>query len=153
MGNPTSVDAQAPVLASHAIDIQAPVEIVWALHVDVNGWMSWNSDMTKAHLDGALHPGSSFDWESYGFPVTSTVYDLDVHHRILWGGTAGGITGIHEWLFAPTSSGARVNTNESFAGEPVLANVNGMQSLLDASLVAWLQHLKAAAESRAQTAA
>jgi hypothetical protein len=35
----------------------------------------------------------------------------------------------------------------SFAGEPVEADVASMQSMLDASLVAWLGHLKAAAES------
>jgi hypothetical protein len=66
---------------------------------------------------------------------------------VLWGGTAGGITGIHEWLFAETASGVHVTTNESFAGDPVDNDKTSMQSLLDASLVAWLGHLKAAAES------
>jgi hypothetical protein len=42
-----------------------------------------------------------------------------------------------------------VTTDESFAGEPVEADAPGMQSVLDASLVSWLGHLKAAAESRA----
>jgi hypothetical protein len=41
-----------------------------------------------------------------------------------------------------------VTTNESFAGEPVEADVTGMQSALDSSLIAWLAHLKAAAESK-----
>jgi hypothetical protein len=68
---------------------------------------------------------------------------------VLWGGTANGITGVHEWLFRETPAGVHVTTNESFAGEPVRADVAGMQSLLDASLVSWLGHLKAAAESRA----
>ena len=36
-----------------------------------------------------------------------------------------------------------------FAGEPVEADVAGMQSALDSSLIAWLAHLKAAAESKA----
>jgi len=147
---PTSVDAGAPVLAHHEIDIQASLQSVWALHVDVNGWTSWNPDMTSAHLEGVFGPGISFDWESYGFPVTSTVYGVDPHHRILWGGTAGGITGVHEWLFTPTAGGVHVTTNESFSGEPVAADAAGMQALLDASLVAWLGHLKAASESQAR---
>lgn len=33
-------------------------------------------------------------------------------------------------------------------GEPVEADVTGMQSALDSSLTAWLAHLKAAAESK-----
>jgi hypothetical protein len=69
--------------------------------------------------------------------------------HVLWGGTSGGITGVHEWLFSETASGVRVTTTESFAGEPVEADAQGMQTLLDASLVAWLGHLKTAAESPA----
>jgi hypothetical protein len=41
----------------------------------------------------------------------------------------------------------RVETNESFAGEPVNADAGGMQAMLDASLASWLGHLKVAAES------
>jgi len=144
---PSTVDRTAPDLAHHDIDIQAPLESVWELHVDVNGWTRWNPDMTSAHLDGSFVPGESFDWESHGFPVTSHVYEVDDRRRILWGGTAGGITGVHEWLFTPTEGGVHVETNESFAGDPVEADATGMQSLLDASLVSWLTHLKAASES------
>ena len=147
MTSPRSVDTRAPVLAHHGIDIQAPLESVWAMHVDVNGWTSWNADITSAHLDGPFVPGASFDWESYGFPVTAHVYEVDTHHRILWGGTAGGITGVHEWLFTRISRGVHVETNESFAGGPVEADAAGMQALLDDSLVVWLSRLKAAAES------
>ena len=68
--------------------------------------------------------------------------------RVLWGGTSSGITGVHEWLFNETPDGVQVITSESFAGEPVDADAPGMQTLLDASLVAWLGHLKTAAESR-----
>jgi hypothetical protein len=38
---------------------------------------------------------------------------------------------------------------ESFAGPPVDADPSTFQSLLHASLVSWLLHLKAAAESTA----
>jgi uncharacterized protein YndB with AHSA1/START domain len=146
---PTDVDRAAPVIAFHEIDIQAPLDTVWRLHVDVNAWPTWQTDITGAHLDGVLEPGASFDWTSYGFSVTSTVYDLVERARVLRGGTSGGITGVHEWTFSETPGGVHVTTNESFAGEPVEADAPGMQSVLDASLEAWLGHLKAAAESEA----
>jgi uncharacterized protein YndB with AHSA1/START domain len=149
MSNPTSVDSSAPVLAHHEADIDAPLERIWRLHVDVNAWPRWQTDITQARLDGSFAVGKSFEWTSYGFTVTSTIYAIDDGSRILWGGTADGITGVHEWLFTETSSGTRVTTNESFAGEPVEADAVGMQSLLDASLAAWLGHLKAAAEGSA----
>jgi len=144
---PTDVDRAAPVIAVHEIDIGAPLDTVWRLHSDVNAWPTWQADITAAHLDGALEPGVSFDWTSYGFSVTSTVYALAERSRVLWGGTSGGITGVHEWLFSETPSGVRVTTTESFAGKPVEDDAPGMQTILDASLVAWLGHLKAAAES------
>ena len=39
-----------------------------------------------------------------------------------------------------------MTTQESFAGQPVEAHGASMQAILDASLAAWRQHLKAAAE-------
>ncbi len=59
--DPSSVDLGAPVVARHDIHIQAPLASVWALHVDVNSWTAWNSDMTSAHLDGAFTAGAVFD--------------------------------------------------------------------------------------------
>ena len=85
---------------------------------------------------------------SYGFTVVSTIYAVAPRTRVLWGGTSGGITGVHEWVFSETPTGVHVTTNESFAGEPVEADVTGMQSALDSSLISWLAHLKAAAESK-----
>jgi Polyketide cyclase / dehydrase and lipid transport len=146
---PTAVDRSAPVIALHEIDIEAPLDTVWRLHLDVNAWPTWQADITAAHIDGTFEPGISFDWTSYGFSVTSTVYDVNERTRVLWGGTSGGITGVHEWLFTETAAGVHVTTTESFAGEPVEADAPGMRTLLDASLVAWLGHLKTAAESPA----
>jgi hypothetical protein len=100
---------------------------------DVNAWPAWQTDITAAHIDGAFRPGASFEWTSYGFTVVSTIYAVAERARVLWGGTAGGITGIHEWVFSATPAGVHVTTDESFAGEPVEADVTGMQSALDSS--------------------
>jgi hypothetical protein len=59
---------------------------------------------------------------------------------------ANGITGIREWTPADSPTGVRVTTTESFAGDPVAADIANMQALLDQSLQSWLQHLKDAAE-------
>jgi Polyketide cyclase / dehydrase and lipid transport len=146
MATPTDVDKSAPVLAHHEVEIRAPLDTVWQLHIDVNNWPSWQEAITEAHIDGPFEPGNSFDWSSYGFGVTSQIYEVSDQDRTLWGGTAGGITGVHEWLFAETGGGVRVTTNESFAGDPVTADAAGMQGQLDASLVAWLDYLRSAAE-------
>jgi uncharacterized protein YndB with AHSA1/START domain len=147
MSTPTVIDRTAPVLAHHEIDIAAPLTTVWQLHTDVNAWRTWHADIIDAHLDGTFDVGASFNWTSYSFHATSTIYAIAERARILWGGRADGITGIHEWTFVETPGGVHVTTCESSAGEPVQADVSDMQSRLDASLVAWLNHLKAEAES------
>jgi uncharacterized protein YndB with AHSA1/START domain len=146
---PTDVDRTAPVIGVHEIDIEAPLETVWRLHTDVNAWPTWQTDITDAHIDDAFEPGVSFVWKSYGFSVVSTVYELAERSRVLWGGSAGGLSGVHEWLFTETASGVHVTTTESIAGEPAEADAPGLQTMLDASLVAWLGYLKVAAESSA----
>jgi hypothetical protein len=147
VSTPADIDRAAPVIAHHEIDIQVPPDVVWRLHADVNAWPTWHPDITATDLPGPFAPGNSFDWTSYGFTVTSTIYVVDAPSRVLWGGTANGITGVHEWSFRETASGTHVTTNELFAGEPVEADPASMQTLLDTSLQAWLHRLKEAAES------
>jgi hypothetical protein len=149
MTNPSDIDSTAPVIARHSVDIAAPLRSAWRLHADVNHWPEWQTDITAAHAEGAFIPGAAFTWTSYGFTVTSTIYEVDEGSRVLWGGTADGITGIHEWIFQETPTGVRVETNESFAGEPVQADADAMQTMLDTSLSSWLVHLKVAAEANA----
>ena len=84
MTTPTGIDRDAPVIARHEIDINAPLDTVWNLHTDVDAWPAWNLEVTAAKLDGAFAPGSSFTWTSYGFTVTSTIYIVEDHSRTLW---------------------------------------------------------------------
>jgi len=147
MTTPTDIDRSAPVIARHEIDINAPLDTVWRLQTDVNNWPAWQTDITAARLDGPFEPGNLFTWTSYGFTVTSTIYAVAGRARTLWGGAANGIMGTHEWVYSQTPAGVHVATQESFSGQPVQADITGMQSALDKSLTDWLGHLKTTAES------
>jgi hypothetical protein len=73
---PSDVDRAAPLIA-HQIEIEAPLEKVWQLHVDVNAWPSWQSDIT------AVGPGSIMlipaGVEHYIEPIVDeTVENIDV---------------------------------------------------------------------------
>ena len=68
------------------MEIQAPPDVVWQLHIDVNNWPSWQEAITEAHIDGPFEPGSSFDWSSYGFGITSQIYDVGDRSRTLGAG-------------------------------------------------------------------
>ncbi|AKU92464.1 SRPBCC family protein [Vulgatibacter incomptus] len=146
---PNEIDHGAPVIADHEVTIAAPLPLVWQLHVDVEAWPTWQRDITEATLESAFAPGVSFHWLTYGMEITSTIYALEPARRIVWGGAAGDIVGIHEWLFRETPGGVVVRTRESFAGPAVeAAGAGQMQALLDRSLIDWLARLKTTAEAR-----
>ncbi len=120
MSIPTGVDGDAPVRAHHETDINAPLDTVWQLHADVNAWPAWQTDITAAHIDRAFQPGASFEWTSYGFTVVSTIYAVAERARVLRGGTADGITGVHS-LELPVRRARSAQTRVSRSRSPVAA--------------------------------
>ena len=145
---PNDIDTRAPVISRHSVVIEAPLDVVWRLHTDVDAWPDWQPDIETARLSGPFAPGSTFSWHTSGLDVESTIYRVKPERRTLWGGPAHGIVGIHEWTFAPEGGGTRVSTVESWSGEPIEADAAAIQEALDGSLVAWLGHLRTAAVSR-----
>jgi Polyketide cyclase / dehydrase and lipid transport len=136
------IDRNAPVIARHEIGINAPLETVWRLHTDVDNWPVWQPDIASAQLTGPFAAGSEFRWLTHGLDITSTIYEVVPNHRIVWGGTSLGITGVHLWLFTEGT----IHTEESWDGDPIRADVPGMQKALDGSLETWLRRLKETAE-------
>ncbi|WP_338671408.1 SRPBCC family protein [Streptomyces sp. SCSIO 30461] len=146
MTYPTTIDESAPIVAEHSIRIAAPLERVWRLHTDVGSWPEWLHAVKEARLDGPIAPGTTFHWVTAGLSIDSTIYEVDASHRILWGGPAHGITGVHEWTFSDDGECVVVRTRESWAGAPVDADRDKLAALLDDSLGTWLAALKKAAE-------
>lgn len=145
----TTIDTAAAVVVRLDTVIDAPLSRIWDLHTDVTAWPSWQSDITTASADGPLAEGSVFHWSTFGLDIDSTVYMIEPGRRILWGGPAHGITGIHEWTFTERDGRTFVQTAESWDGEPIRADRDGMRAALESSLTAWLAHLKQAAENGA----
>jgi hypothetical protein len=145
---PNDIDTRAPVVSRHSVLIDAPLDVLWRLHTEIDGWPGWQPEIQTARLDGPFAPGSTFSWHTGGLDIESTIYRVEPWRRTLWGGPAHGIVGIHEWTFTPERGGVRVGTAESWGGEPIEADTAAMQDALDGSLVAWLGHLRTAAESR-----
>ena len=140
------IDRTAPVTVELHTTIAAPLQKVWDLHTDINAWPSWNGDIVKARLRGDLAVGTVFEWETHGLSVASTIYELQPHIEIAWGGPAHGIEGIHVWTFEPVDGGVKVTTRESWAGAPIDADPQSTHAALDASLRNWLAALKKIAE-------
>jgi hypothetical protein len=140
------IDHNATVVVELGILIDAPPDEIWALHIGVDDWPSWNTGISRARLTGVFAPGAVFDWETAGLSITSTVHEVEDQTRTAWGGSAHGIEGIHVWTFDDTAEGVLVRTAESWEGDPVRADPQAMTTGLQSSLQSWLEALKAAAE-------
>ena len=154
-----SVDEDAPVVVRLSTTVDAPLATVWALHTDIGSWADWNPDIESVDFDGPLAPGAFFRWLTHGLDITSTIREVVPGERIVWGGPAHGIEGIHVWTFeengertGEAATGERtvtVRTEESWAGAPIEERPEEMREALRQSLESWLSHLRAEAERRA----
>ncbi|MFD5566144.1 SRPBCC family protein [Kitasatospora griseola] len=143
-----TIDETAPVIVRLSTVIDAPIATVWALHTDIDAWADWNADVDRAELDGPLQPGSAFHWKTHGLDITSTVREIVPGERLVWGGPANGIDGVHVWTFEQTGDQVTVRTEESWSGAPVDAAVEELGRALEHSLTTWLASLKARAEQQ-----
>lgn len=143
-----TIDETAPVIVRLSTVIDAPMETVWALHTDVDAWPDWNPDIDQAKLDGPLTPGTDFRWTTHGLDITSTIREVTPGRRIVWGGPAGGIDGIHVWTFEQDGDQVAVRTEESWSGAAVHVMPGDLRAALHDSLTAWLTALKTRAEQQ-----
>ncbi|WP_406207772.1 SRPBCC family protein [Kitasatospora sp. NBC_01560] len=143
-----TIDETAPAIVRLSTVIHAPLAVVWSLHTAVDSWADWLPDVDRARLDAPLATGVSFRWQTHGLDITSTVHELVPGVRIVWGGPANGIDGVHVWTFEETDGAVTVRTEESWAGAPVEAQPAELEAALRASLESWLGHLQAEAERR-----
>lgn len=140
------VNRNAQIVVELSTVIDAPLDTVWQLHTTIDAWPSWQADITAARIDGPVTAGTSFTWHTHGMQITSTVGEVDPAARIVWGGAAHGIDGVHAWTFEPVAHGVLVTTTESWDGPPITANPIAMRAALTTSLTTWLAALKTTAE-------
>jgi uncharacterized protein YndB with AHSA1/START domain len=142
------IDENAPVITRDEILIDAPLSTVWGLHTDISSWSEWLPDIDSSRIEGLLEVGTVFDWQTFGLSIESTIREIEPPRRIVWSGPAQGITAIHVWTMTPSENGVRVQTEESWEGDPVRAQPEELQRALDDSLRAWLQNLKHKVEAQ-----
>jgi len=141
------INRNAQVIVDLTTVIDAPLATVWNLHTAIDQWPTWQNDITQARLSGPVAAGSSFAWQTHGLSIESTIGEVEPLRRIVWGGPAHGIDGVHVWAFEQTPQGVLVRTTESWDGPPVAADPDGMRTALASSLTAWLAALKTTAET------
>ena len=140
------IDTGAAAVSNKEILIGASLDEVWQVHTNIDAWSDWNADVSDSKLEGDLAPGSVFRWKSGGMGITSRIEAIENRRMIEWSGEAFGAHARHVWTFRPENGGTLVTTAESLDGWLVRLFRGRMQRMLDTTLNAWLQDLKAEAE-------
>ncbi|MEV8524225.1 SRPBCC family protein [Streptomyces sp. NPDC052000] len=160
------VDPAAKIRYRTATVIHAPLSTVWNLQTDVERWPSWQPPVTSMkRLDaGPLRKGSQFRWTTpvpatpttpaTTLTITSTVHQLKNGTCIRWTGPAIGEglridRGVHVWTFTKVWGGVLVQTEETWTGAQVEADVPTSTKYLGGGLEEWLKELKTTAEGQA----
>jgi uncharacterized protein YndB with AHSA1/START domain len=143
------VDRTAPAVAHSEIEIAAPPEVVWDVLADIGGWPSWNPDVKRASLEGALAEGTTFRWKAGPGTITSTLRRVEPPRMIGWTGKTLGIAATHVYRLERRAGGTLVTSEESWRGLLVRLLRRRMAKTLGQSLDSGLRHLKTEAERRA----
>jgi uncharacterized protein YndB with AHSA1/START domain len=69
MSYPERPDENAPVHLLLGIRVNAPIDRVWRLHTDIDGWTQWQRDIVSAHADAPLDIGTTFYWSTVELPL------------------------------------------------------------------------------------
>ena len=145
------VDRSAPAVAQAEAEITADPETVWEVLTDLEGWPSWNPDVSAVALDGGLREGGTFRWKAGRATITSTIQQVERPSLIGWTGKTTGIDAVHVWRLEPHDGGTLVRTEESWQGLLVRVIRGSMRKSLQKAVDGGLDHLKTEAERRARS--
>jgi hypothetical protein len=143
-----NINHNAPVKCSKSILINARPEKVWAVMTGIDQWASWQTDISQTKLNGALTPGSTFDWKTGGAKIHSTLHTVEPYKYFGWTGETFGMHAIHNWTLEETDGQTRVSADESMEGFLARLLKKAFNKNLEKGMQHWLELLKTTVEKQ-----
>ena len=149
----TDVDSHATVYARHELAVEAPPEVLWDLHTDVERWPLWHPHVVEAALSEPFAVGAAFTWRSaLHYPrnetMTNHIEVVEKPRLVTWSGRARGARAFQSWRFEPTPNGTLIITEMALRGWFVWLFRKRKRESLPRSLESWAAALKTEAEAR-----
>jgi len=101
------------------LEMPVPSEVVWAWLIRAELWPTWYENSKRVLIEGGgpdLHPGSRFQWTTFGVRLDSKVEEFVPGERLGWSARATGVDAYHAWLIENRPSGSYVLTEETQNG-------------------------------------
>jgi uncharacterized membrane protein len=145
-------EQDAPVEQSTSIDVDAPVERVWEVLLEVERWPEWASTVTSVRRldDGPLAVGSRVRVEQPKIPPTEyVVTELEPSRSFIWVATGPGVRTIARHVLEDLGTGGtRVTLAVEQAGPVGTVMGRFYRRLTDRYLTAEAEGIKARSEGR-----
>ena len=140
---------RAPVFAAGEIDVAADPETIWDVLAGIEGWPSWNPEISEAVLEGDLAEGTRLRWKAGRTTITSTLRRIERPRVIGWTGRTMTIDAIHVWMIEGRDGGSVLRTEESWEGLLARLLRGTFQKIVQKAIEGGLRMVKAEAERRA----
>lgn len=137
-----SINNNAPAKCSKTITINASSEKVWAVLTDIDNWTNWQTDLSKAKLNGHLKPETTFDWKTGGTKIHSTLHTFEPFKYFGWTGKAMGTFAIHNWVLTEINGQTEVYVEESMEGFVAKLLKKSLNKTIENGMQTWLELLK-----------
>ena len=100
----------APLPIAGSVEVAMPVERLWEIFTDVEGWPRWNGCIWRSRIrDGELRVGATLQWTFnpirpgylYKMPASAEIVEVVPQDRVTWEVSAPGLHALHSYRFAP----------------------------------------------------
>lgn len=136
------INNHAPATCRKSITIKATKEKVWQVLTDINGWVTWNTAVSKAKCNGELKAQTTFDWKTGGVRIHSTLHIVEPFQNFGWTGKALGAFAIHNWTLQEKNARTEVTVEESMDGFLVKLFKTAFSKNLENGMQNWLALLR-----------
>lgn len=137
------INEDAGIRDKQSIIVNAPIDKVWSILVDINSWPSWNADVKKAKAED-LAEDVSFKYTIGNQTVRSVFQKIDAPYLITWTSKSRLIKAVHVWRLETTGENQTIVSSEE-SQEGIFTLFYGHQRL-HSTLLNWLDRLKQCAE-------
>ena len=142
-----TIDENADLKDRQSIVINASIETVWDLLVNVEQWPDWNSHISKVARGS---DGKSFSWSDDGRKYKSRFVKTDKPSSLTWLGESGWIKSAYAWTLDRTDENQTViSVEEGYKG--ILLFLFMSHQKVHSNLLSWLDQLKKVAEEKVET--
>ncbi|WP_462249917.1 SRPBCC family protein [Ekhidna sp.] len=138
------INENAGIRDSHATIINADIEKVWNILVDMENWPSWNPEVKKVTLEGEVEEGTNFQWTQGRTHGNSQIQSVKKPNTLSWTSKAKLVKRIYVWSLEFDEGQTIATVSASFQGAFVVLAENHQKVYNE--LLTWLELLKNKAE-------